>query len=88
MDVYGRRYAFGNDFTTPDGKPYSLTCRDSENFELFSQKVTKLEQAEDALRKAIQSKYRLSPSYRQQQVSLFRRMRDRVVGCTCTALYR
>ncbi|MGI6669695.1 MAG: thiamine pyrophosphate-binding protein [Acetivibrionales bacterium] len=57
MDVYGRRYAFGNDFTTPDGKPYSPDfAAIAENFGLFSQKVTKLEQAEDALRKAIQSK--------------------------------
>lgn len=56
MDVYGKKYGFGNDFKTLDGKVYTPDFKViAESFGLSAQRISKTGEVREALEKALKS---------------------------------
>lgn len=54
IDVYGKDYAFGNDFNDADGKPYSPDFAEiAKGFNIYAQKSNSVEEAAAALENAL-----------------------------------
>lgn len=54
IDVYGKDYAFGNDFNDADGKPYSPDFAEiAKGFDIYAQKANSVEEAAAALENAL-----------------------------------
>ncbi|MCK5128797.1 MAG: thiamine pyrophosphate-binding protein [Clostridiales bacterium] len=57
IDVYGKEYAYGNDFIGTDGKPYTPDFESiAKGFGMYAQKASSIQEAEKALENTLISK--------------------------------